>query len=350
MKKNRPTRWHFILFLILSVVALAQLSWWVIFQVGEGNRISTHQNDIWIQQMATAEQRLDETGDSDIVSKQWLQNTFPDLELSLDGELTVTSEAKKRLDTVARKRVRMFVSEGAFFSLLIFAGIWFLYWTIKKKTDLENQTAGILTMASAVMKDPAELLQRDIELLEQSGISEPERTRLIAGIKTHIFKISHACNHVSVIQSLAAGKRKISINLTDLSKKTASILSEFDNPFEQLELSVEIDIEENVKAVTNPERWSLIARSYLLMAARIVADDKGINIALRNTDGYARLNVSCEIMAKSDEIINAQIEPEFENLRAMAELIGGKGMLSKADDSNMITFVLDLPLFIEENI
>lgn len=351
MKKNKPSRLHFILFLILSVVAIAQLSWWVIFQVGEGARITAYQQTIWEQQMTMTSERLNEPGDmTDADLRVWLVNTFPDLILSNDGKLSVRMDAENRLDQLARKRVRMFVSEGAFFSLLLLGGVWFLYWTIKKKADLESRTTGILNLASSGMKDPIASLQRDIAQLEKNEMADDDRLKLISEIKNNIFKISHACNHVSLIRSLSAGKRKIPMTLIDIAEKAKAILSEFDSSFKDLGFIIESDIAEEIKAVTNPERWSLIARSYLLMAVKVIGHDRKIKIALISADGYGRLKITCDIITSSDEIINDQIVPEFVNLRDMAELAGGKALLNLDDDLNRISLILDLPLFTEENI
>ena len=351
MKTNKPARWHFILFVILSIVAIAQLSWWVIFQVGEGARITAYQQTIWDQQMILASERLNEPGDMTAADlNKWLAGTFPDLALSGDGELSVGADAKHRLDQLARKRVRMFVSEGAFFSLLLLGGVWFLYWTIKKKADLENSTAGILNLASSGMKNPIKSLQHDITLLEKNDMADQDRLKLVSGIKNNIFKISHACNHVSVIQSLSAGKRKISMSLVDIAEKTKAILSEFDSSFKELGFTIESDIAMDIKTVTNPERWTLIARSFLLMAARIDSKNQVLKIGLQKIDGQARLTVARENIVDVKRIITEQIEPELSNLNSLAALLGGRTMLYKTSDPDRLALTLETPLFAEENI
>ena len=175
MNYNNPRRWHFVIFIVLSAVAIAQLSWWVVFQVQQGDRLIEAQMEIWNQQIAVAEMHLQRSEMEFSERERWLEEHLPDLEFTEDHDnIVVTVTAMAALENKAKKHVRMFVSEGAFFSLLVLAGIWFLYWALRERFQIEKRTAQILASAVDELNKPLESLSR---MIAHSGVSdEPEKT------------------------------------------------------------------------------------------------------------------------------------------------------------------------------
>jgi hypothetical protein len=349
LRKTNPLRLHFILFVILSIVAIAQLSWWVIFQVQEGSRIKSLQHEIWNQQISTAHIYLD-TVDLTAADKiKWLDSNFPDLQLDEGGRrTTVSSAAEQHLDTLANKRVRMFVSEAAFFSLLVLSGIWFFYWALRKRIELENKTAAILAAAHAGMKYPLSAVENDIEDLLKSGKADPAGENILADISSNVRKISDICENLSLIQMLAISKRKIDLAVTDITETTDLLISKYKNTLSGTVTGVESEIEAGLKSVTSPGQWSKIVLGLLRVAENNSAGNSNIKLYLKRSGDHADARVLFGLNPTERESAGTleKVESELSIIRELAETIGVKIDVIPGDDSSM-SLKAELPLLEE---
>ena len=349
MKKSNQLRLHFILFLILSVVAIAQLSWWVIFQVKEGSRITSQQTEVWNQQIIIARAYFEIADLADAEKSLWLKTNFPDLQLEKESRvLIVTADAQRRLNNLAQKRVRMFVSEGAFFSLLVLSGVWFFYWALRKRIELENRTVGILGAASSGLKNPISTLKTDIEKLLSSGQSDSSRNELINRISSNVRKIADTCESVSLIQMLTASRRKIKLEMVNISEDTETVVNHYKDSQIKPDLEVASDVEKNLTAVTNPAYWSKIVWGLLRIVDNHVAEKTVINAKFGRESNSAILKIKCMPVMGNREIndVRDEIESELGIIRELAETIGVK-IKVLPDDGNTISLEAELPLLEE---
>ena len=92
----------FLIFFLLALVALAQLGWWVIFQINEGARLKRIQRSIWDQQIELAGHCREAQSLNAEEFQTWLRESFPDLKLETDGyTILVNSGAIARLEQTA---------------------------------------------------------------------------------------------------------------------------------------------------------------------------------------------------------------------------------------------------------
>jgi hypothetical protein len=342
MKKSNPLKLHFILFLVLSIVALAQLSWWVIFQVQEGGRLTAQQRVVWDQQIGMAQTYFNDINPDDPEKTTWLKANFPDLLLdSATGNLTVSPEARQRLSRLAQKRVRMFVSEGAFFSLLVLTGIWFLFWALRKRIELENKTAAILSAASSGMNNPINGIRNDIETLLNSSQMESAQKELIEKISSNVQKIADTCDSVSMIQMLGASKRKIELEMIDISQATESVVAGYVAAHSKISSRIDSQIESGLTAVTNTPQWSRIIQGIL----RVVDNAAPSGIELSKIRETGKLNISWKpgISDKDIDKIRRDMEAESGIIRELGETIGVKiGVF--VESGNSVSITAELPL------
>ena len=345
MKKPNPLRLHFVLFLTLSIIAIAQLSWWVIFQVQEGDRIISLQQSIWNQQKKAASIYLKNAGFSDIEKSSWLKANFPDLELDDDSaNLKITSEAAQRLNELAQKRVRMFVSESAFFSLLVLTGIWFFYWALRKRIDLENKIENILGSATSSLKNPIASIKNDLEAISAISVSRSVDNELLNRISSNIQKITDICESVTLIKMLAAGKRKIELELTNISNVLEPVIGDYKKTHAKSDLQINSDIRENLAAVTNPQQLTRILQDMLRISDNYVGEKGVISVQLVKEFKRGILNIKWKPISENEnlEMTCEKVESEIGILRELSETIGVKIGVVTEDD--LICLTAELPL------
>lgn len=346
MRKSNPIKLHFTLFLILSVVALAQLSWWVIFQVQEGSRLTSQQQAVWNQQMDMARTYFNLVNPYDSEKSPWLKANFPDLQLdTLTGDFTVSLEARQRLGRLAQKRVRMFVSEGAFFSLLVLTGIWFLYWALRKRIELENKTAAILNAASSGLKTPVAGIRNDIESLLSSSQTGSPQKELIEKISSNLQKIADTCESVSLIQMLGTSKRKIGLEMIDISQITKSTVDHYLAAHPETDSRLDTRIDDGLTAVTNTLQWSRIAQGILRIVENSAPPGDHIDVGFSkvNDSGIFRANCKPGNPDKDLESMCREMEAESGIIRELGETIGVKTrVFVENGDSVSVTAELSL--------
>jgi hypothetical protein len=349
MKKSNPLKLHFILFLVLSVVALAQLSWWVIFQVQEGGRLSLQQRAVWDQQISMALTYFKYVNPEDSEKSTWLTANFPDLLLdSATGKLTVSPGALQRLNRLAQKRVRMFVSEGAFFSLLVLTGIWFLFWALRKRIELENKTAAILSAASSGMKSPITGIRNDIDAIINSSQLDASGKELIEKISSNVQKIADTCEGVSLIQMLGASKRKIELEMIDVSQTTKSVVAGYAAAHSKTASRIDSKIEDGLTAVTNTLQWSRIVQGILRIIDDAAPSKDTINIdfSKNHVMGILDVNWKSGLADKDIEIILRDMEAESGIIRELGETIGVRIKVF-VENGNSVSITAELPLLEE---
>lgn len=347
MKSQSPYRLHFILFLAISVIAIAQLGWWVIFQVQEGGRVSAIQTAIWVQEKNIARTYFDSEDIAEAGQSSWLKANFPDLQLNpVNGDLQVTSEATNRLNELAHKRVRMFISEGAFFSLLVLTGLWFFYWALRKRIELEYRTANILGAASSGLQKPIAIIRNDIDSLSKILNTDPAGEDFIKRIKSGVQEIADSCENVSLVRMLSASKRKLELKLVDIADLIESSVNDYKSSHSSPDRQVIFDLEKNLSAVTNPQQLSKIVGGILYIAGNYDGGNGTIEINLSKAGQSAVLKTSCRPAKNgvNGESVLKEIESRSAIIKELAETIAAKVHVQAGDENNY-ELLLELPLF-----
>ncbi len=296
--------------------------------------------------MALLKIQTDELSPAAIV--EWLNEKFPDLAfLPEQTIIEVTQKALDRLDKVARKRVRMFVSEGAFFSLLVLTGVWFFYWALRKRIEQENRTASIIRAASSMMRGPLEAIKNDIQSLSDSDSSFSQEKESFRRISANIKKISDTCEQVSIIQMLGTSKRKIQLEMTDISILTNEAIEKLKGSLSVSGIALNFEIAPDLKAVSNPVYWEKIVQSFF----RKAEDCSKMEVSLVRKAFKADLIVNYNYEDK-ESFSSAKLKEIGADLDIISELAGTIGVKISAIpgyEKSSITFKAEIPLFDDAN-
>ena len=341
MRTGKIRSWYFPLFLILSVIAVAQLSWWVIYQVQEGSRIQKNQHLIWDQQIALAEEAI---GLSPEITPEEINaeilKPFPDLKLSGNNEINITEEALERLDNTARKRVRMFVFEGSFFGLLVIIGVWAMYWALRRKQELENQTVELISSAANGIKEPLSTLKDDITELTGS-----QNTEIAFRAKSSVEKIYQTCDRVGMVQFLAVGRRKVSLSLTNLSDLNETLFNDISASTEADGFNLAVNNEKSISAITNIDRWTTMVRNMAHVMTQGLTGDSNLKIDFQREGDVARLVMIRKGVSSEDTF--SESDADIKLIVKLAEIIGGNLTINQPGD-NEISIAVEIPVW-EEN-
>ena len=361
MKVKRSFPRHFLIFLLLSAFGIAQLCWWVIFQVGEGGRVSREQNQVWQQQMAMARQWAAQAHPAPEQFRAWL-SAFPDLQVAANGTgVEVSRTAIARLDHLARGRMRMFIFEGAFFSLLVGAGVIYIYWTLRREVEFERRQAMFLSATSHELRTPITSLRLYLDTLRERELPPEQKAEAMATMQGDLERLSDLINRLLQAQAVTNPTLKPVLQRTDLAEETRFAIEHVQSLFNHGGCELRVSLESGLFAMTEPDRWQTIAKNLLENAHKYSPQGGKVEIELTRAGNRARLTVKDSGIGLSRTDIERVFERFYrvENedtrrtrgtglglylVRRIAESFGGHAHASSAGLGKGTTITVEIPL------
>ncbi len=297
MKLNRLTdllkRSRSALLLLLAVFLIAQVAWWVIFQIRVDKRLTLAQHELWDQQIELTSRFIDVhyRGNPEAASF-WLNSTYPDLALSSDGHVVVRPEAHTRLMEETRKAVRMFAYEGGFFSLIVLLGIGYMYWTLRREILVERQQANFLAAITHELKTPVTAIKLLHENLEHADLQEAQTVEVNEAIHQNLDRLHQLIERLLLARSLTYNKPRDLSGNTDLCAVTTRVVQQY---LQRLPAERAADIQyskaEGCFARITPEFWEIVVINLLENALKYSKTGQKIQVALKAEEKHAKLSV-----------------------------------------------------------
>jgi signal transduction histidine kinase len=285
-----PFRRHFVVFALISLFALAQLTWWSVFQYSEARRIIETQDGYWQQQIVVAYFQRATAGED---FELWLSQTFPELEVTASGSIEVRPDKRKELEDRVQKRMRMFISEGAFFGLLVLAGVLFMLRTLREEIDLEHRQSVFLAAMSHELKTPLTSLRMYVDTLSAREFPPEKRAEILETMSVDLDRLGDLIDRLLQAQKVLTPGTVLPLERVDISEETVRAAKELAH---RIEFSgkhrLNIDTEYGLFAMADPRRWQLIVKNLVDNAVKYSPEGGMIDVFLTNNDGKIELTVS----------------------------------------------------------
>jgi signal transduction histidine kinase len=361
MPSSRPSHKHFVLFLILTVFGFAQLGWWVIFQVREGSRLRAQQTAVWDQQIDTARKWASINRVPAGELRAWLK-IFPDLEISPDGSaVIVTESARRRLELEAGKRVRMFISEGAFFTLLVAAAAAYVYWTLHREMNFERRQSMFLSATSHELRTPLTSLKLYLDTIKDRDPPPAQRAEIVSTMQNDVERLNHLIEQLLQAQSIMNHARKPLLVPTDLAEETRRALDQMSGLFTVAGFHLHVEAAEDLWARTEPLRWQILVKNLLENSYKYSPRGGSVELSLRKNARMARLTVTDHGIGIAKHDLNRifdrfyRVENEDTRrtqgtglglylVRSIAESFGGTARAESLGLGKGATFIVEIPL------
>jgi signal transduction histidine kinase len=210
-------------FVGLMTLALAQSTWWVIYQVGESARTRDLELKILEERARLAERDLQAVGRPlDADEQTVFLRRFPGLALmATDSSATglspvVGSERLRQAWSEAARRTRMFVLEGAFFTLLIMLAVRYQLKAQRSLGDAVRQQSNFISGVTHELKSPLTSIRLYAELLENPDIKPEARLRGAAVIREEADRLSALVEQILRARALDAREMRLELRPLEL--------------------------------------------------------------------------------------------------------------------------------------
>lgn len=223
---------------------------------------------------------------------RWLLANFPDLEIASSGELAVRLAARSRLDQVAGERMRMFISEGAFFALLLLGGVLYMYRTLRQEIATEHRQSVFLSATSHELKTPITSLRLYLDTLIERDLPAAKRAEMLATMRTDLDRLNDLIERLLQAQKVMNPAHQGLLAIVDLSEETERVAKEYLSRIDRAKYVLNADVDLGLTARADGERWQLVVKNLIDNALKYSPAGGTIDLYLTRIERTIRFTVS----------------------------------------------------------
>jgi two-component system phosphate regulon sensor histidine kinase PhoR len=169
------------------------------------------------------------------------------------GNLPVALHPDK-LAEVERQRQRttfMFISEGAFFVLLIVLGAYMIYRTVRQSADLRRRQHNFVAAVTHELKAPLAAVKLYAETLERPEISRDDQTTYLKRMIEDINRLEELIDNTLLAGRLEEKGFHLNLKRTDFSRDVQEYVETLQGFLERYDFNLRTEIAPDIEAVTD---------------------------------------------------------------------------------------------------
>ncbi len=293
MKQRSLAKSHFIFFIILCLFVLAQVSWWIFYQVRAGDRLRTLQSSIWQKELTLANSWISEREDDGRSSGEF-NTLFPDLAYSPDNDSAiVSSQAKLELERDASRAIRMFAFEGSFFALVLLSGLIYIYWTLRRQVEFEQNQTNFLSSISHELKTPITAMRLYTETLLTHELDEEQQKQLLHDIEQNTLRMQRLVERLLKARFYQKSEFEKPTSILDISSITHEAYTSSLEALNDLKtIQAECKIEEKLFARLDPDQWRVLILNLMENCVKFSNDTPVLLLELERVNKQVILRVT----------------------------------------------------------
>ncbi len=348
-----------LIYSILVALILLIGFWWVYFLVHEGEnfeklQFQRHQTDI-----ATAYYMFETSSLSIDAYQPMLEQHFPHLQLKMtDAGLTIVvdPEIHQAIHEASERKQRMFVTEGAFFILLLLAGTSILTLAARRERDFKRARELFLAGATHELKTPLACLRLYTETLQRPELDSSQRDRIYGSMVEDVDRLENIIEQVLSVSSeenIGSGE----IETFDAKNEIELIVEDISRFTTENNALIRLNLQDSCYLTGDKSDLEISLRNLLRNAVIYNSDSAEISVTMRKNAGRLLISVADngfgidkkhhKRIFESFQRVDNKNAPAGSGLglylvkRAVESLGGTISLTSNPGDGS--TFTLDLP-------
>lgn len=230
-----------LVFLGVVLFCVAQIAWWITFQVRHsGDDLAARVERLESERRLAVEMiRLRAEAGEPLAGlpERVLGEHFPDLvwdgaaEASpalapffVRGGLDLRAELLEELRERRKGRLRMFVSEGAFFLLVVSLGVLIIFHALRREVTLKRQQSNFVSAVTHELKSPLAAIRLFAETLEIRDFGPEKRSQYLRAIQKDVDRLEMLVGNLLTAARLESGQVRLHPEPTDLARDVAENL------------------------------------------------------------------------------------------------------------------------------
>lgn len=297
--QHRGRRLPLAIFVGVMLLALAQTVWWMVFQAGEGQRQRELQLKVFEERAAVALRDLALLQSPlSPAERRVFHERYPGLSLMASEALPVGVEpvvAGEVLDRVwgeSRRRSRMFVMEGGFFTALILLGVWLQLKAFRRQEAAVQQQSNFVAAVTHELKSPLTSIRLYAELLEGDGVADDIRRRAATAVLEDVDRLRGLVEQILRARTLEVRDLRLEPRAIDLVEWLETWLDGVVDRAARRGFAIERQLpEEPLRVQADEEALGTVVGNLLDNAMKYAAGTGTVRVELRRLAHFAELAV-----------------------------------------------------------
>jgi signal transduction histidine kinase len=211
------------------------------------------------------------------------------------GRLEVREELLEDLWDQRRRRLRMFVSEGAFFLLVMSVGVLIIFRALKREVALKRQQSNFVSAVTHELKSPLASIRLLAETLEMRRVGENKRLQYLGAIQKDVDRLETLVGNLLTVARLESGGVTLHPEPSDLARDVAATLESMRQPLAERGVRLDLDLpDEPVPVRSDLLAVQTILRNLVDNASKYGGRDSTVWVRVARSEGQALLEVRDE--------------------------------------------------------
>lgn len=189
----------------------------------------------------------------------------------------------------------MFISEGAFFGLLVLLGVLYMFRTLREEIDVEHRQSVFLSATSHELKTPITSLRMYLDTLRERELPQAKRAEILETMSVDLDRLHDLIDRLLQAQRVMTPGSLPLLEPVDLSQETMCAVNDL---APRIQFSgkhrLNIDTEYGLMAMADGRRWQLVVKNLIDNAAKYSPQGGLIDVYLARRDNDIELIVSDE--------------------------------------------------------
>lgn len=298
--QHRGRRLPLAIFVGIMLLALTQAVWWVIFQIGEGERSRELQLKVFEERASVALRDLALlTEPLAPAERRLFHERYPGLSLMASDALpvgvepVVSGEVLDRVWAENRRRTRMFIAEGGFFTTLILLGVWLQLAAYRRQEAAVQQQSNFVSAVTHELKSPLTSIRLYAELLEGASVADETRRKAAGAVLEDVDRLRALVEQILRARTLEVRDARLEPRRVDLAEWLERWLDAVEDRAARRGFAIERGLPaEPVEVDADEEALATIVGNLLENAMKYAPGTGSVRIELRRLAHFAELAVT----------------------------------------------------------
>jgi two-component system, OmpR family, sensor histidine kinase CiaH len=210
------------------------------------------------------------------------------------------SQKLEAIQTETRRNTRKYVAEGVTFLILILVGAVFVYGSVRKQFNLQQQQENFMMAVTHELKTPIAVTKLNLETLQKYSLDEEKKKKIIRTTLDETARLNFLTNNILVSSQLEGGRYKASKDELDLAALLKDCVQDFRNRFPDRVFKENID-EEGTDVKGDPLLLQMMINNLLENAVKYSSKENAVSAGLKKNNGAINLQIADEGQGVSDE-------------------------------------------------
>ncbi len=255
--RAKNIRFGFIVFISLVIFCVAQLSWWIVFQIDQSGK--DYDNRVALLEM---------------------QKDF-------------TAEEMNELKDEYKGRIRMFAGEGSIFFIIMIIGAYLIYRTLQKSEELKKQQINFMHAVTHELRTPLTSIRLYLETLQGGNVGKDRIDSVFSKMLSDCDRLDTMIDNVLEAGRLDTNKFEMNLSKTNLSNDLTSYIADIENYIRQQNGVISHKIQSDINVKADYQALSTVIKAIIENGLKYSpADRRIININLKREGKFTFLEIS----------------------------------------------------------